>query len=619
MDSPVAPDPVGRSRDESVGRTGNVVLLVLTVLLILCIVFTWDSRGTMLRLPFHSQSTRTHVSQDKALVDVTPWQTAHGLAALTVTAEEIEYAREAEQLADHEVDRAFASALREASLQMQRRTLSGRALALSQRVDELQQLLNQDKAHLDRMVQASGAPSKAGKGTGQPQVDDTDVEIAKAQLQLDSDQIEDARQDLAAASGDNRAQIQSEHAAREAAVREYESEPRSSGQPDTVAAGRVETLTGRLAAWNRQRTRYRLLHQAIEQTQADINALTKERDALKARLDAMKGTAAAQDRTARLANIRDRSAERQLLSIYDDRIQTQQELVTVYAKWSNEVLQQRGIMQRLIVQSFAVIVFISICMILGARLVRRLISRPSLDRRHSETVRMILDLSVQLVGVVLILFVVFGVPQNTATILGLGTAALTIALQDFIVSFLGWFRVVGKRGIRVGDLVEINGVAGEAIEIGMLTTTLLETGNRGYRTGRRIVFMNSFAIRGQYFNSSTAGQWVWDELTVSLPNSLDTRTMMERLIEVVNEVAGQSARIAEQEWKHATQRDELSNFRTDPAVNLRPSGSGVDIEIRYVTRARDRLEMRNRLYGRIHELLHQPLDQAAAQSERVPA
>lgn len=210
-------------------------------------------------------------------------------------------------------------------------------------------------------------------------------------------------------------------------------------------------------------------------------------------------------------------------------------------------------------------------------------------------------------------------PQNTATILGFATAALTIALQDFIVSFLGWFRLVGKRGFRVGDLVEINGVSGEAIEIGLLTTTLLETGNRGYRTGRRIAFMNSFAIRGQYLNFSTAGQWMWDELTVSLPNSLDTRTTMKRLIEVVNEETGQSARMAEQEWKHATQRDELSNLRTDPSVNLRPSGSGVDIEIRYVTRAWDRLEMRNRLYGRIHELLHQSLDQAAAQTERVIA
>ena len=113
-----------------------------------------------------------------------------------------------------------------------------------------------------------------------------------------------------------------------------------------------------------------------------------------------------------------------------------------------------------------------------------------------------------------------------------------------------------------------------------MTTTLLETGNRGYRTGRRITFMNSFAIRGQYFNFSTAEQWMWDELTVPLPASIDTQTAMKGVLDAVKEETGESARMAAQEWKRDTQSDALSKSRTDPAVNLRPSGSGVDIEIR---------------------------------------
>ena len=66
----------------------------------------------------------------------------------------------------------------------------------------------------------------------------------------------------------------------------------------------------------------------------------------------------------------------------------------------------------------------------------------------------------------LILLVIFGTPRETPTILGLATAALTIALQDFIIAFLGWFVLIGKNGIHVGDWVEINGVGGEVIEVG---------------------------------------------------------------------------------------------------------------------------------------------------------
>ena len=58
-------------------------------------------------------------------------------------------------------------------------------------------------------------------------------------------------------------------------------------------------------------------------------------------------------------------------------------------------------------------------------------------------------------------------------------------LQDFILGCLGWFALVGKNGIRLGDWVEIEGVSGEVVEIGLLHTVLLETGNlaEGHPTG----------------------------------------------------------------------------------------------------------------------------------------
>ena len=106
----------------------------------------------------------------------------------------------------------------------------------------------------------------------------------------------------------------------------------------------------------------------------------------------------------------------------------------------------------------------------------------------------------------------------------LAGAGLTVALKDFIVGFIGWFVLMGKNGIRLGDWVEINGVTGEVVELGMFHTVLLETGNwtdSGHPTGRRVTFTNSYAIEGHYFNFSTSGQWLWDELTVVLPAGHD--------------------------------------------------------------------------------------------------
>lgn len=607
----MAPPPhvVLKSAGKTLRRTKNISVLVLLVLLVLCIVFAWDTRDAMLRLPFLAGSGRAKVSTQTSLVDVSPWQTAQALRALAATTEEIEFAREAQRLADHEVDQAFAAALREATIQAERTKLSGRALELSQRVDELQALVNQDKAQADQLTTALANPPSDPKKSSEPQPDETDLDIAKAQLRLDSDQLGDAQQDLAHASGDNRAQIQDEHDAREAAMRKYDTGSDGGGQIAVIAASRVSTLADRLGGWFRQRSRYQLLQQAKGKAEQDMRALTDKHNALEARTSAPSAGTDAQDRIAKLAAIKDREEMRQLLSLYNDRIQIQQELAAVYGKWSDQVLRQHRIILHLILQSTALILFVLICMILGSSLVRRLMSRPWLGRRQSQTMRMILELSVQVVGVMMILFVVFGVPHETPTILGLATAALTIALQDFIIAFLGWFRLVGKRGIRVGDLVEINGVGGEVVEVGLMTTTLIETGDlgdRGHPTGRRVTFMNGFAIRGVYFNFSTTGQWTWDQITVSLPVSVDAHAAVERILQAVQEETGENSRVAEKEWQRGTPEHGHNRFRTDPAVNLRPSGSGVDLEVRYVARAAERSELRDRLYRKVLGVLQEP-------------
>ncbi len=617
---PIAPAP-GTTRAPIFDRTRFISLVVLLALLILCVVFSWTTRDAMAHLPFLNKpgGARRATGLKRNLVDLGPWQTAQALAPLAVTAEETEYARNAERLADHEVDQAFASALRQAGLDAQSLTLTGNALALSQKVAQFEQLVKQDQAQVQRLTAKPGASATPAVNGTQPTPDNDDLEVAKAQLGLDSDELADAMRDLERASGDNSSQIQAELTAHEASMRQYDSQAQTDGQVAVVSAGQHRTLLARLESWSSQRDRYRLLQQALQQTQSDLGTLTAEHNALEARANASTATPAGTtpDRAAILANIKDKSAVRQILSIYDDRIQTEQQLATVYSKWSAQVLLQHRIVLHLILQSLALIITILICMVVGDALVRRLMAHPVLDRRQMHTLRTVLELGIQVLGVVLILLVIFGLPQQTPTILGLATAALTIALQDFILAFLGWFILMGKNGIHVGDWVEINGVGGEVTEIGIFYTSLLETGtlaDRGHPTGRRITFMNGFAIRGQYFNFSTTGQWMWDEITVSVPASEDPRVMVERIHNAVLEETEDDTRHAEQEWKRGTRGDGLSRFNATPVVNLRPSGSGIDIEVRYVTSASERFEMRNRLYQRVVDLLHEQT--TSAQTEQ---
>lgn len=621
--APNVPVPVRTLRSRILGSTRLVILLVLLTILAACLVFAWLTRDAMANFSFlnnHNARAGGNAGR-KTIVDISPWQTAQALAPLAVTAEEKQFARDAERLADHDVDQAFASALRQALLQAQHITLSGDALALSKKIAELQQLIKQDQDLVQSITKQLNSPSNQAKGGAPSPVDNGDLDVAKAQLGLDSDRLADAQKDLDRATGDQTAQIQAELAAHEASMQAYDKQAQSGGDVAIMSARREGTMASRVKAWFSQMSRTTLLQQVIQQTQADIQSITAAHNALELKAnEESTGASSAADRMAQLVLIKDKAARRQILSIYDDRIQTKQQLATVYGKWEAQVQLQHRIVLHLILQSLALIAFIGICMVLCDALVHRLTEKPALDRRRSQTMRSILQLGIQVIGLVLILLVIFGPPNETPTILGLATAALTIALQDFIIAFLGWFVLIGKNGIHVGDWVEINGVGGEVIEVRLFNTTLLETGtlaDKGLPTGRRITFMNGFAIRGQYFNFSTSGQWMWDEITLNLPASDNTHEWLERIQKVVVAETEKNASLAEQEWKRGAHGSSLSRFSATAVENLRPSASGIEVVVRYVTRASERFELRNRLYQKLLEMLRDPGRQAGPAATTV--
>jgi len=238
--------------------------------------------------------------------------------------------------------------------------------------------------------------------------------------------------------------------------------------------------------------------------------------------------------------------------------------------------------------------------------VGRFYARVLPERKRLRSLRLVVQFAVQAVGLLLILFVIFGLPGQMTTVLGLAGAGLTVALKDFIVAFFGWFVLMGKNGIRVGDWVEINGIGGEVVEIGLLRTILLETGtwsDAGHPTGRKVAFVNSFAIEGHFLNFSTTGQWLWDELEVLVPAGEDPYPIVEAIQKMVAAETEESALLAEQEWKRVAQSQALHAFSATPAINMKPTNIGVSIEVRYITRAHERYELRSRLYKEVVQLL----------------
>src|SRR6202140_959719 len=196
-------------------RARTVIVLILLIVLAVTLAAAFLTSGVMTYLPFLQarKGDWTGVYVPHGIVDQRPWQTAATLAALAQSAEERELAREAERLADHEVDQAFSQSLRQASLE--KPNLSGKALALQQRVTELQETIKNDQARIASLSAGAGTRPAGAVSNA------SDLEIAKAPLGLDQNELADSIEDLARESGDQRVKLQEELAARQAAVKQY--------------------------------------------------------------------------------------------------------------------------------------------------------------------------------------------------------------------------------------------------------------------------------------------------------------------------------------------------------------------------------------------------------------
>ena len=433
------------------------------------------------------------------------------------------------------------------------------------------------------------------------------MELAKAQLGLDQNELSDSIEDLARESGDQRVKLQQELAARQAAMKQYrDSASQDEGQTAVASAEQYKTFAQQLATFGSLRKRRQLVAQAEQLAQADVAALAGDHTRLKAEADALDDKGGGESNSERIERLKQRSEQQNILSILDDRLETQQQLIALYGRWGAQVEIQQKIVLHLILRSLALIAAICVLVILAGWALQLALEKIVRDPRQKQTMKTVLTLGTQVAGLIFIVLVVFGVPQQMPTILGLATAGLTVVFQDFILAFCGWFVLMGPNGVKVRDWVEIDGVVGEVVQLGLFRTWLLETGNwtaSGHPTGRRISFLNGYAIRGKYFNFSTVGQWMWDEIRVTVPSGANIHPLIERIYRATVKTTEADAKMAEAEWKRVTHEEGAPQFSAMPSVNLTPAGAGLDIVIRYITRAGVSVETRNRLFAMIIELM----------------
>lgn len=184
--------------------------------------------------------------------------------------------------------------------------------------------------------------------------------------------------------------------------------------------------------------------------------------------------------------------------------------------------------------------------------------------------------------------------ENTESLVisyGIIAAGLAIALQDMFRNFIGGIIIALTSAYKIGDRVEIEGSVGDIMDIGMMSTTMMEI--KGWidaeqPTGRLIIVPNSIVISDSLYNYTKDHNFIWDEIRIPLTYESNWKAATNNFLEIVKTETEEMTIQAETEIERLGEKYYLPKKVTEPAVYVKLTDNWVELGIRYVTDTKTR-------------------------------
>jgi small-conductance mechanosensitive channel len=238
------------------------------------------------------------------------------------------------------------------------------------------------------------------------------------------------------------------------------------------------------------------------------------------------------------------------------------------------------------------------------RLFQRSLTRYVKDSDTRYRLRKFVTIIGYLAGI-LILAIIFSDRLGRLTVaFGVAGAGIAFALQEVIASIAGWVAVALGRFYRTGDRIQLGGIKGDVIDIGLLRTTLMECGDwvKGdLYNGRIVRVANSFVFKEPVFNYSADFPFLWDEIVVPVKYGSDRRMAKEIFYHVLNEVVGEYAVYAQNAWKEIVKKYMIEAAKVEPSVTLMANENWMEFNLRYVVDYKERRAKKDAIFDRVIE------------------
>lgn len=186
--------------------------------------------------------------------------------------------------------------------------------------------------------------------------------------------------------------------------------------------------------------------------------------------------------------------------------------------------------------------------------------------------------------------------------LGVAGAGIAFALQEVIASFAGWLAIMFGGFYNTGDRVQLGGIKGDVMDIGVLRTTIMETGqwvDGDLYNGRIVLIANSYVFKEPVFNYSGDFPFLWDEIKIPIQYGSNYEIAQEIILNAGNSIAEELTEASKQQWHSLQNKYRLEEAQTEPMVSLVANDNWAEYTLRYVVGYKKRRATKTILFTKI--------------------
>jgi small-conductance mechanosensitive channel len=204
---------------------------------------------------------------------------------------------------------------------------------------------------------------------------------------------------------------------------------------------------------------------------------------------------------------------------------------------------------------------------------------------------------------IILLTIIFSSKLANLTVAsGVAGAGIAFALQEVIASFAGWLPIMFGDFYNTGDRVQLGGIKGDVMDIGVLRTTIMETGqwvDGDLYNGRIVLIANSNVFKEPVFNYSGEFPFLWDEIKIPVQYGSNYELAKSIILEAGIAVAGELSVQSKEKWKTLQSKYRLEDAQTEPMLSLIANDNWAEYTLRYVVGYKKRRLTKTELFTKI--------------------